>query len=111
MNNVYDNLKRYIRQKEKTLVLLGGLTLIVFVLTRLPYINITFPFELWVYIVTAIAIISLNMTVKRSVYLGIALFGIAALFVIVGRDMLAEQIGNCVYFIFWAILIQFMRKR
>lgn len=81
------------------------ISILLFGLTFLPYLNLIFSVSLSVYLVSIAAIFIFRINGERTILWGIILFSVAAFFTLLGNNSLAEKIGNYIYgIIFFGIL-------
>lgn len=97
---------RYIHMRLWKLEVLFVLAVIAISLTRLPYINLVFGISTAVFCILIMAIFVLQIKYLHVLFMVMALFVCALFLTLFGNEVLAEVVGNYIYFFLWIVVFQ-----
>ena len=98
---IINNISTYYTQNRQRIILLIILINIVYISTKIPYLNLFFKPVFLYPITVAIGIKILNFKIRTIIYLIIGMFVISAVLTVMRNSQTVEMITNTIYFMLW----------
>lgn len=103
---IFRKAMKYLYVNIMRIEVLAMFSLFLFILMRVPYVNIVITMPIAIFVILIAAAILLRWQLTMLVRIMLLLFLLALLFTCIGQYEMAELIGNYIYALLWIIAVR-----